>query len=120
MRQFEDQPPDLMVAPDVNPYIEQYWTHGPPVIRGLDAPDFKGNWSIPFHRDAPLVVEVGAGNGFYLTGMAAKHPELTILGLSPVQTGHVGVQIEKANLSNCRILRYDAWCLNEIFRTGSI
>ena len=122
MRQFEDQPPNSMVAPEVNPYIAQYWTHGPPVIRGVDAPHFEGDWSIAFNRKAPLVVEVGAGNGFYITGMANKHPDKNHLGieLRYKRVMLVAKKIERASLSNCRILRYDAWCLQEIFKAGTI
>ena len=122
MRQFEDQPPEAMVAPDVNPYISRYWTHGPPVIRGLDAPQYEGLWSAAFERDAPLVVEVGAGNGFYLTGMAEKHPDRNHLGieLRYKRVMLVAKKIEKLGLEHCRILRYDAWCLNDIFIQDSI
>ena len=122
MRQFEDQAPDHMVAPDVNPYITQYWTHGPPVIRGRDAPQFEGDWRVPFEREAPLVVEVGSGNGFYLTGMAQKHPERNYLGIEIryKRVMLVAKKIQKAQITNCQILRYDAWCLDEIFKTASI
>ena len=55
--------------------------YGFPVIIGGHAKQYKNNWQDVFDRPAPLHLEVGAGNGFYLTGMSQKMPECNWLGI---------------------------------------
>ena len=38
----------------------------------------KGKWADDFGRTAPLHVELGCGKGDFITGMAARHPEITM------------------------------------------
>lgn len=114
---FQDSPPEEMVSPEVNPYIEKYWNYGPPVVRGKDSLEYKGAWERLFERKAPLVLEVGSGNGFYLSGMAHKNPENNYLGLE-IRYKRVilaAKKIQKLALTNARILRYDAWSLSDLF-----
>ena len=81
-RNFLDRPPEEMFDAGINIYVEQYWNFGPPVILGASGPQFKGRWEAAFDgRAAPLGLEIGSGNGFYLAGMAKKHSEMNWLGL---------------------------------------
>lgn len=43
--------------------------------------EIRGRWREQFERDNPLVLELGCGKGFYLSGMAPRHPELNFIGI---------------------------------------
>lgn len=63
-----------------------------------------------FGRYAPLVVEIGFGNGNSLAEMAASSPEKDYIGIevhSP-GVGHLLLEIEKRELTNIKIHRGDA------------
>ncbi|NOY25072.1 MAG: hypothetical protein GXP62_04280, partial [Oligoflexia bacterium] len=75
-----------------------------------------------FGRDAPLHVEIGPGNGFFLAGMAGMHPEANWLGVE-LRFKRVVLTAKKlraAGLGNARVLRYDAHCLDDIFAPGDL
>jgi len=120
---FVDHPPDAYRRPDVNPYVRSYRTFGPEVIVGDRAPDFRGRWGEgAFDTPAPLHVEIGPGNGFYLSGMAGKHPDQNWLGVE-IRFKRVVLcakKIRAAGVPNAKITRYDAWCLSDIFADGEI
>lgn len=69
----------------------------------IDAPSL-------FGRTAPLVVEIGFGNGESLVEYASAHPEFNFLGIevhSP-GIGHCLLKAETANIDNLRVVRHDA------------
>lgn len=119
---FNDIRPENMRRADLNPHIQAYWTYGPPVIIGGEAQQYKDNWQNAFHRDAPLHLEVGAGNGFYLSGMSQKMPECNWLGIE-IRYKRVimcAKKIETSQLHHTRIMRYDAWHLDEVFGENTL
>jgi len=120
---FKDKRPEDYKQPDLNPYLKLHREMGPPVIVAEDAPGFRGRWAAAFDdRDAPLHVEIGPGNGFYLAGMASRHPEFNWLGIE-IRFKRVVLcarKINAAEASNARITRYDAWQLEDLFATGEI
>ena len=121
-KQFRDMPIEEFHRPDLNPYLKMYRSYGPPVILGEEAPSFKGRWNEAFGRKAPLFVEVGPGNGFFLAGMAKRHPEYNWCGIE-IRFKRVILcarKIEKAGVSNARITRYDAWWLDDLFEPGEV
>ena len=108
--------------PDLNVYLKQYWSSGPPVLRGCDAQKCCSDWDAFFGRKAPLKLEVGAGNGFFLAGMAAKDPQSNWLGLE-IRYKRVMLcarKILSEQIQNARIMRYDAWLVHELFSQGSL
>jgi tRNA (guanine-N7-)-methyltransferase len=63
-----------------------------------------------FHRDAPLLVEIGFGNGDSLVQQAAEHPEWNVIGIE-VHTpgvGHCLLAANDAGLTNLRLIDHDA------------
>lgn len=63
-----------------------------------------------FGREAPLVVEIGFGNGLSLADMAEQAPELNFFGIEVHRPG-VGsllVQIKQRQLGNIRVSQSDA------------
>jgi tRNA (guanine-N7-)-methyltransferase len=121
-RGFTDRRPEEYRRPEINPYLTLHREFGPPVIVGEDAPGFRGRWEEAFGREAPLHLEIGSGNGFFLAGMAALHPERNWLGLE-IRFKRVVLcarKIKSAGVENARIGRYDAWHLEDLFEDGGL
>jgi len=120
---FKDTPPEEYKLPNLNPYLKLHRQMGPPVVTAEEAPGFKGRWSEAYERSAPLHVEIGPGNGFYLSGMAARHPECNWLGIE-IRFKRVVLCARKILAAevqdNARIARYDAWQLGDLFAPGEI
>ena len=68
------------------------------------------NLAALFGRSAPVEIDVGCGDGAFLTALAASHPERDFLGIERL-AGRVGSFCRKAarlQLANARILHIDA------------
>ncbi|MEM7430631.1 MAG: tRNA (guanosine(46)-N7)-methyltransferase TrmB [Pseudomonadota bacterium] len=63
-----------------------------------------------FGRDAPLVIEIGFGNGESLVEMAAMQPDVNFLGIEVHEpgVGHCMIGAHKANVTNLRLIIDDA------------
>lgn len=108
--------------PQYNPYVALHRELGFPVIPAEQAASLRDTWPQVFGADLPLHLEVGSGNGFFLSGMAARHPEAAWVGVE-IRYKRVVLcarKILEADLENARIVRYDAWCLHELFSPGSL
>jgi tRNA (guanine-N7-)-methyltransferase len=120
---FRDKVEGESSRPGVNPYIDLHRTFGPPVIPAEDARVWKGRWNECFERDAPLHLEVGCGNGFFLAGMASRHPDRNWVGIE-IRYKRVVLTARKLQAAgadrNARIVRYDAWWLDDLFEAGSV
>lgn len=121
-RPFRDKVHGRPSKSEINPYVELHETFGPPVLTAHQAIDFRADWSACFGRAAPLHVEVGSGNGFFLAGMADRHPEQNWLGIE-IRYKRVVLcarKIRAAGLAHARICRYDAWWLDDLFGPASL
>ncbi len=120
---FDDTLPDEVAFPDLNPYLKAHREVGLPVVTADLAQANKGRWREHFGADRPLHVEIGSGNGFYLSGMARKHPEQSWLGIE-IRYKRVVLCARKIKAmgveENARIARYDAWWLEDVFAPGEI
>lgn len=86
--------------------LDQYWPEfGVEVIT-----DTKLDLDKCFNRAAAVWLEIGFGNGEALVSMAQAHPEINFLGVEVhlPGVGHVLGEIANHQLSNVRIIRYDA------------
>ncbi len=63
-----------------------------------------------FGRSAPVVLEIGFGNGEALFTSAANHPEIDHLGIEVHEPGigHLLMLLERADLDNVRVIARDA------------
>lgn len=80
-------------------------------------------WGEIFGRDAPLVVEIGFGNGEFLAEMAVEHPEWNFVGfeLSLTCIERAGRKLLGAGVDNVRLIRLDGrFGLRELFPDGSV
>ncbi len=107
---------------DLNPYLKSHQELKPEVITSAEGPAFRGRWGDAFGRPAPLHVEIGPGNGFFLAGMGALHPDRNWLGIElrfkrVVLTAR---KLRRAGVEHGRVLRYDARFLDDLFAEGEI
>ncbi len=119
---FRDRNDEESAHPELNPYIQLHREIGPPVLTATEAPQWRGRWDQLFGREAPLCLEIGSGNGFFLSGMAALHPERDWVGVE-IRYKRVVLcarKIQQKGLSNARIARYDAWSLDDLFLPGTL
>jgi tRNA (guanine-N7-)-methyltransferase len=79
-------------------------------VYGLEAGDTPLAPQALFGRRAPLVLEIGYGDGASLVALAKEHPEQDFLGLEvhPPGIGHCLLLADAAGLSNLRLIRGDA------------
>jgi tRNA (guanine-N7-)-methyltransferase len=63
-----------------------------------------------FGRAAPVVLEIGFGNGENIAAMAIAAPEKNFLGIEVHEPGigHCLLQIEQHKINNLRLIRHDA------------
>lgn len=63
-----------------------------------------------FGRDAPVVLEIGFGNGESLVQLAVEQPEANFLGIEVHEPGigHCLLALEEAGLANLRVVSHDA------------
>lgn len=72
-----------------------------------------------FGREAPLVVEVGSGNGESVAAMAAARPSYDVLALEVWRPGVAATfaNLERTGATNVRLMPVDAaWALEHLFQ----
>ncbi len=80
-------------------------------------------WHRYFHRQAPLMVEIGFGNGAFLVEWARQHPEANFIGFEIALESMERAQklIHTSGLQNVRVIREEArWGLAEFFADNTI
>ncbi|SDX57397.1 MULTISPECIES: tRNA (guanosine(46)-N7)-methyltransferase TrmB [Salimicrobium] len=82
----------------------------------------KGNWQQSFSKNQPLHLEIGAGKGQFIAGMAEKFPEVNFLGIERVKTVMVGAvkKVKTAEVENAVLINEDAKDLRDMFGTDEI
>ena len=76
-----------------------------------------------FGRSAPLVVEIGSGNGEAVAAMAAARPAYDVLAFEVWRPGVAStfLHLEERGADNVRLLSVDAvWCMEHLFRPGQL
>ncbi len=73
-------------------------------------PKKRYDFSQVFKRDAPLILEIGFGNGSSLAEMAHANPDINYLGIEVHRpgVGHLIRLLEKEEIKNVRIFHHDA------------
>ena len=88
---------------------ERAWRELWPTL-GIENDDTHLDFAAAFGRDAPVVLEIGFGNGESLVALAAAHAERNYLGLEvhPPGVGHLLLCCEAGQLGNVRVVCDDA------------
>jgi tRNA (guanine-N7-)-methyltransferase len=84
--------------------LDQYWPQ-----YGLE-PELDYDFSQVFGRQAPLIVEIGFGNGDSLAKMAAANPDHDYIGIEVHKpgVGHLLILLHEQGLTNVRVYCHDA------------
>lgn len=83
---------------------------------------YKGRWCEVFCNDNPIHVEIGCGKGAFITGMAARAPDVNFIAIEKVEDVIV-MAMEKAQtagLKNVRFMDIDAERIDDFFEKGEI
>ena len=102
------------------PGSEQQIEESPFVISGPE--EFRGQWNMFFGNENPLHIEVGMGQGRFITELAAAHPEINYIGIERY-TSVLLKAVEKRSLlflPNLYFLCVDARTLLDIFDEGEV
>jgi len=77
---------------------------------GVQYVDFPLDFTHLFGRTAPVVLEIGFGNGESLVDQAAANPDRDFLGIEVHEpgVGHCLLKAEEADIHNLKIIAYDA------------
>ena len=76
-----------------------------------------------FGREAPLVVEIGSGNGESVAAMAAARPDRNVLAFEVWRPGVAStfLHLEESGATNVRLLAVDAvWSMEHLFGPGQL
>ena len=84
--------------------LDQHWSQ-----YGLE-PELDYDFSQVFGRQAPLIVEIGCGNGDSLAKMAASNPDHDYIGIEVHKpgVGHLLILLHEQALTNVRVYCHDA------------
>lgn len=119
---FVDRLPEQFTHPELNPHLTGHRDFGPPLLPADRAHPYRGRWHDCFDRRAPLHVEIGSGNGFFLAELARRNPDWNVLGIE-IRFKRVVLcarKLKAAGVPNARIARYDAWYLDDLFEPASL
>jgi tRNA (guanine-N7-)-methyltransferase len=77
---------------------------------GINASDEPLDFAAEFGRQAPVVLEIGFGNGDTLVEQASENPELDFVGIEVHEpgVGHCLLKANDAGISNLRLIMHDA------------
>ena len=119
---WHDTPLEEYPNPEANPYVLGHTTYGPTLLPAVQAQAVRRDWSARFGREAPLHVEIGSGNGFFLAELARRNPAWNVLGVE-IRYKRVVLcarKIAKLGLSNALITRYHGAYLDDLLTHGSV
>lgn len=82
-----------------------------------EAPPQLQDWNSIFGRTAPLILEIGTGNGIFLSEEAARHPENNYIGIERSKEFFLKCKrrIVEGKLTNVRVLMVDVMDVLPIF-----
>jgi len=109
---------------DVNPYVNKIHELHPYVVPGEEAAAFRGRWrdEIGADADAPLVLEIGPGNGFFFRDLVGQRPDAAFVGVE-IRYKRVwltGKKARDAGHTNFRVMHQSFGYLDTYFDEGEI
>lgn len=119
---FKDRAPEDYANAEANPFVVSHRTFGPPLLPASEAWPWRGRWAERFGREAPLWLEIGCGNGFFLRDVAVAHPDINLVGIEIryKRTVLCAKKLVGAGVGNAVICRYHAGYLDDLFEPGSL
>lgn len=94
---------------------KEYIEKSPYVIK--DPEQYKGNYKKMFKNKSEIHLEIGMGKGDFIIKMAQKHPNINFIGIEMFDSVLLRAvqKLEKVELSNLKLIRYDATNIEKIF-----
>ncbi len=109
---------------EVNPYVNKIHELHPYVVPGEEAAAFCGRWrdEIGVAEDAPLVLEIGPGNGFFFRDLVGQRPDAAFVGVE-IRYKRVwltGKKARDAGHTNFRVMHQSFGYLDTYFAEDEI
>ena len=109
---------------DYNPYVEKIQEFHPWALATDDAEALRGTWrrTLGLADDAPLILEIGPGNGFFFREVAQRFPEAGLVGIE-IRFKRVWLTAKKAlaeGLERFRVVHHHAAHLPRLFAEGEL
>ena len=109
---------------DLNPYVDRLEEHGSWVLTAEQAEDQQGKWRslIGAGEEAPLLLEIGPGNGFFFRDLAGRFPSAAVLAVE-IRFKRVWMTADKARRAgaqNFRVIHHHSGYLDLLFAPGEL
>ncbi len=109
---------------DLNPYVDKLDEYAPFAMTSDAGEATKGRWreEIGIAPDAPLILEIGPGNGFFFRTLCGRFPQAGVIGIE-VRFKRVWLTARKASQEghvNFRVLHHHASHLRDLFADGEL
>lgn len=109
---------------DLNPYVDRIAEHGDLVLTAEQAEQQRGNWRALLGKDetAPLLLEIGPGNGFFFAALTTRFPHAVALAIE-IRFKRVWLTADKARRSgqeNFRVIHHHSGYLDLLFEPGEL
>jgi tRNA (guanine-N7-)-methyltransferase len=110
--------------PEVNPYVDRIHEFAPYTMTAEQAELASGQWrkTIGLPPEAPLLLEIGPGNGFFFRDLVRRQPEAGVVGIE-VRFKRVWMTAKKARdqgATNFRVAHHHASFLPLLFADGEL
>lgn len=119
---FYDRPSDEFRNPEANPYLDLHRSFGRPLLPAAELQAHRGRMSELFGREAPMILEIGAGNGEFMAQWGVENPQYNYLGIEIryKRTVLCARKVRAANAQHVLIARYHAAFLRDLFGPGEL
>ncbi|SDB93896.1 tRNA (guanine-N(7)-)-methyltransferase [Pelagirhabdus alkalitolerans] len=88
----------------------------------LEPESLKGNWQSRFSQHQPIYLEIGAGKGQFITGMADQFPSINFVAIELVKSIIVSAldKVVESKPDNVQLINTDAKDLRSFFGEGEV
>lgn len=109
---------------DRNPYVEKIREYHPWALATDEAEEHRGSWraALGLTESAPLILEIGPGNGFFFREVKARFPGAGLIGVE-VRFKRVWLTARKAlnqGLEGFRVVHHHAGHMDRLFAPGEL
>lgn len=109
---------------DLNPYVDRIHEYAPWAMTAEQGEENRGRWRelTGCPAVAPLLLEIGPGNGFFFRELCRRHPDAAVVGIE-IRYKRVWLTARKARqqgLENFRVVHHHASQLEDLFDAGEL
>ena len=109
---------------ELNPYVDRIHEYAPWAMTAEQGEELRGGWRalMGCGDDAPLILEIGPGNGFFFRELCRRHADAAVVGIE-IRFKRVWLTARKARqegLDNFRVVHHHAYHLADLFGEGEL